>query len=82
MRVLCIKWVDARMSNNEWVLRDDLEIGHGLTECISYGWAVREASDHILLAGTRANSARDDEQFTGLMTIPRICIVDITVLVP
>lgn len=81
MRVLRVVWKDAMLSN-EWRPLDELS----RPECepasvVSYGWEVQSTEHYVTLACSRANAALDNEQLSGVISIPRECILEIKVLV-
>lgn len=77
--LVLVEWEDSSSPRDGgWKFTDELPQLTPLT-VLSCGFIVQEDEEQINLAGHLAfPTALDDEQVTGLMQIPRRCIINIT----
>jgi hypothetical protein len=69
-----IRWIDSR-SQDGWVELKEIE-----TEKIalieSIGFLIKEVDDHVVLALSHALENGHDDQFSGLIYIPTVAILE------
>lgn len=77
MRVVCVKWKDSSLQSG-W--NDSARLECKPSMVVSYGWELENVEGYITLCSSRANIGGADEQVCGVLTIPRECIDELTVI--
>ncbi|MEO1042809.1 MAG: hypothetical protein AAFX52_10995 [Pseudomonadota bacterium] len=79
MNLELVRWVDSRGTTSRWCLVDDLE-DNGPCSMISVGWVCRETKSDVQVAPHIGVESDGEHQVTGVMTIPKECIIGREVL--
>lgn len=81
MRVLCVEWIDAMLTEG-WRSANHAWEGNSFrpVTCVSYGWELECNEEFIILACSRADAGKVTEQFSGIIGIPRSSVENVTVL--
>lgn len=81
MRVLRVEWEDSLLTEG-WRSANEAWDGNSFkpVKCVSYGWELECNDEFIIIACSRANAGKADEQFSGIIGIPRSSVDNVTVL--
>ena len=77
VKVLKIVWNDSTASNYRWSLIDELDGDYQPIKIITYGALIEENKDFVCVA---QNYGLSPLQCCSLMTIPKGCILEKTVI--
>lgn len=77
MEAVKIEWIDSCASNQNWMLKEDLDGEIEAIRIVTYGVIVQTTDDTLTVA---QNYGSNPEQFCNLMTIPKGCIIKRTLL--
>jgi hypothetical protein len=71
--IVLVRWHDAIHPVGEWTFSRDLEKDEdALAETV--GWLLHQSEKTVQVAVTLCDVGHEDEQFTGMMTIPMGCV--------
>jgi hypothetical protein len=76
MKLVLIEWQDSRQPSPGWQWLDDFELGE-VVMCQTVGWVVGRSKEALAVA---QNIGDDGEQASGIIRIPRRCILKQTEL--
>ena len=77
MEVVKIEWIDSCSSNQNWMLKEELDGEIEAIRIVTYGVVIQTTDNAITIA---QNYGFNPEQFCNLMTIPKGCIIKKTLL--
>lgn len=75
--IVVVRWLDSRGASGSWEWAADLT--DGPCRCVSVGLLVAEHPDHVVIA-PHFSEDEDDDQFCGVMYIPRSAIIQMDAL--
>lgn len=79
MEILEIIWIDSCASNQNWLLKEDIDNWKDIEPITihTYGIKVQEDENYIVIA---QNYGFDPEQCCNLMSIPKGCIKETIII--
>ena len=80
--LVLVEWIDSRGANERWNHIEHFSERNNCVTCLSVGYKVHE-TDSLIVVAPHAGDIADEEnlQFCGDMTIPKVCIKNITEIV-
>jgi len=77
MKIVKVTWLDSYGATPSWQEIDDAK-GYIALRCHSIGYLLEDEKDYIKIAPHYAAETEQTlEQVSGVMSIPRICVVEI-----
>lgn len=73
--LVLIKWVDSAEGCG-WQMLSSIQ--KEAFVCHTFGWAIAETKDAIIVSSTVSKSVASAEQVCGTITIPRVSIISVT----
>jgi len=72
--IVLIEWEDSCSWSSEWIFTKNLQKIYENVYCWTVGWILNEDQETIVITQTLGDIHKENEQFTGVIQIPKSAI--------